>query len=113
MSYRVTRIVGVRDDVEIVKLSCEKRIKITPREYTKVLLDFYESWGVKLDFVEVEAFPILIGQRGGRKQKITVSEVLRYREENPHLNQIQLASHFGVSKQLIHIKLKKAREIEK
>ena len=112
MNYKVTRIIGVKDDVEVVKLSCEKKIKITPKEYIKKLLNFYDSWGVKLDFVEIEASPILVGQSGGRKQKVDISEIINYKKANPHLNQRQLASYFGVSKQLIHIKLKKAREDE-
>ena len=87
MNYRVTRIVGVKNDIEVVKLSCEKKIKITPKEYIRKLQDFYDSWGVKLDYVEIESSPVLNGQRGGRKPIVSDIVLLRYIEENPTFTQ--------------------------
>lgn len=109
MSYRVTRIVGVKDDVEVVKLSCEKKIKITPQEYNKQLKDFYDSWGVKLDYVEIESTPILKGQRGGRKPIVSDVVLLRYVEENPTLTQRQVARKFGISHQAVSYKIQKLK----
>jgi len=109
MNYRVTRIVGVRDEVEIVKLSCEKKIKITPQEYIRRLQDFYDSWGVKLDYVEIESTPILKGQRGGRKPIVSDVVLLRYVEENPKSTQREIACKFGISHQAVSYKLKKIK----
>jgi len=109
MNYRVTRIVGVRDEVEIVKLSCEKKINITPQEYIRRLQDFYDSWGVKLDYVEIESTPILKGQRGGRKPIVSDVVLLRYVEENPKSTQREIARKFGISHQAVSYKLKKIK----
>jgi len=109
MNYRVTRIVGVKDDIEVVKLSCCKKIKVTPQEYNRQLKDFYDSWGVRLDFVEVEAAPILKGQRGGRKPVISTVELLRFMEANPEMNQTAVGRHFRISKQAVSYKLNKIK----
>lgn len=109
MNYRVTRIVGVKDDIEVVKLSCEKKIKVTPQEYNRKLLDFYDSWGVKLDYVEIESTPILKGQRGGRKPIVEDLVLMKFIEDNPTLNQRQVARKFGISHQAVSYKIQKLK----
>ena len=109
MNYRITRIVGVKDDIEVVKLSCYKKIKITPQEYNRKLRDFYDSWGVRLDYVEVDATPIVKGQRGGRKPIINSLELLKFKEANPQMSQNDIAKHFKISKQAVSYKLNKIK----
>lgn len=109
MNYRVTRIVGVRDDIEVVKLSCNKKIEITPQEYQRKLYDFYDSWGVKLDYVEIEAVPIFMGQRGGRRPAVPDEVLLKFIKDNPTLTQKEIASNFGVSHQAISYNILKLK----
>jgi len=109
MNYTVTRIIGVKDEVEVVKLSCYKVIKCTPQEYQRKLYDFYDSWGVRLDYVEIETSERHLGKRGGRKAVISTGDLIKFMEDNPTMNQNAIAKHFNVTRGAISHKLDKVR----
>ena len=109
MSYRITRIVGVKDDIEVVKLSCDRKIKDSPQFYNRKLLEFYDRNGVRLDYIDLEWEEVLKGQKGGRKPVVSTKTLLAFMEKNPKMNQIDIAKHFGVSKQAISYKLNKIK----
>lgn len=113
MSYRITRIVGVRNDIEVVRLSCNKKTKLSLKEYNMKLLNFYDANGVKLDYIELESELILKGQKGGRRKIIPDKELTAFIEANPTMNKSAISRHFGVHKTTIGTNLKRIKDENK
>lgn len=99
MAYIVERIIGVRDSAEIVKRSITKKI-VDIDKYKEELLNFYDSIGVKLDFIDIEYKEYKYKKRGGRKFKHSPQDVFRYYVSNPDKTLEEIGKEFGISKQL-------------
>lgn len=99
MKYIVERIVGVKDNAEVVKRNITKKIEDVEK-YKEELLNFYDSIGVKLDFIDIEYKEYKYKKRGGRKFKHPPQDVFRYYTSNPDKTLEEIGKEFGISKQL-------------
>jgi len=109
MGYKVTRIVGVKDDIEVVKLSCNRRTSFTKEQYTKNLLEFYDRHGVRLDYIDLEGHSVTRGEGGGNKPVVSLEDLDIFIKANPYMNQKEIANHYGIKSSSISVKISKIR----